>query len=199
MASVLRLASTFTLSTGAKASRVGAPLPPQSGGLVCAGEEAEHRGEQPQHCRNNPVRSEREHRAHGASNEQQLNECLAETIGAQHRSGSCLLYTSFRRLAAIERPTSGSIVVDGQNLGALRRSAIPYLRRNIGLILSLIHIFTVRKAIEIVSLSILSMTGCDRVHTWRLRQGLRVEFGDRQTLITEILLCHRLDLLCAHG
>ena len=41
---------------------------------------------------------------------------------------------------------------------------------------------TVRKAIEIVSLSILSMTWCDRVHTWRLRQGLRVEFGDRQTV-----------------
>ncbi|HRC59904.1 MAG TPA: ATP-binding cassette domain-containing protein, partial [Candidatus Propionivibrio aalborgensis] len=42
--------------------------------------------------------------------------------------------TLFRLLAAIERPTSGSIVVNGQNLAALRRSAIPYLRRNIGLI-----------------------------------------------------------------
>lgn len=42
--------------------------------------------------------------------------------------------TLFRLLAAIERPTSGSIVVNGQNLAALRRSAIPYLRRNFGLI-----------------------------------------------------------------
>ncbi len=42
--------------------------------------------------------------------------------------------TLFRLLAAIERPTSGSIVVNGQNLSALRRSAIPYLRRNFGLI-----------------------------------------------------------------
>lgn len=42
--------------------------------------------------------------------------------------------TLFRLLAAIERPTSGSIVVNGQNLGALRKSAIPYLRRNFGLI-----------------------------------------------------------------
>ena len=42
--------------------------------------------------------------------------------------------TLFRLLAAIERPTSGSIVVNGQNLASLRRSAIPYLRRNFGLI-----------------------------------------------------------------
>ena len=42
--------------------------------------------------------------------------------------------TLFRLLAAIERPTSGSIVVNGQNLAALSKSAIPYLRRNFGLI-----------------------------------------------------------------
>lgn len=42
--------------------------------------------------------------------------------------------TLFRLLAAIERPTSGSIVVNGHNLAALRRSAVPYLRRNFGLI-----------------------------------------------------------------
>ena len=42
--------------------------------------------------------------------------------------------TLFRLLAAIERPTSGSIVVNGQNISALRRSAIPYLRRNFGLV-----------------------------------------------------------------
>ena len=42
--------------------------------------------------------------------------------------------TVFRLLAAIERPTSGSIVVNGQNLAALRDSALPLLRRNFGLI-----------------------------------------------------------------
>jgi cell division transport system ATP-binding protein len=42
--------------------------------------------------------------------------------------------TLFHLLAAIEKPTSGSIVVDGQNLAALRRGAIPYLRRKLGLI-----------------------------------------------------------------
>lgn len=42
--------------------------------------------------------------------------------------------TLFRLLAAIERPTSGSMVVNGQNLASLRPGAIPYLRRNFGLI-----------------------------------------------------------------
>ncbi|MDR1163934.1 MAG: ATP-binding cassette domain-containing protein [Candidatus Accumulibacter sp.] len=42
--------------------------------------------------------------------------------------------TLFRLLAAIERPTSGSIVVNGQNLVALRESAIPFLRRSFGLV-----------------------------------------------------------------
>jgi len=42
--------------------------------------------------------------------------------------------TLVKLLASIERPTSGSLVVNGQNLAALRRSAIPYLRRNFGLV-----------------------------------------------------------------
>ncbi|MDR1934624.1 MAG: cell division ATP-binding protein FtsE [Candidatus Accumulibacter sp.] len=42
--------------------------------------------------------------------------------------------TLFRLLAAVERPTSGSIAVNGQNIAALRRGAIPYLRRKLGLI-----------------------------------------------------------------
>ncbi len=42
--------------------------------------------------------------------------------------------TLLKLIAAIERPTSGSIVINGQNLGALRPGAIPFLRRNFGLI-----------------------------------------------------------------
>lgn len=42
--------------------------------------------------------------------------------------------TLVKLIAAIERPTSGSLVVNGQNLAALRNSAIPYLRRHFGLV-----------------------------------------------------------------
>ncbi|MBL8398508.1 MAG: ATP-binding cassette domain-containing protein [Candidatus Accumulibacter sp.] len=42
--------------------------------------------------------------------------------------------TLFRLLAAIERPTTGAILINGQNLASLRRPAIPYLRRKLGLI-----------------------------------------------------------------
>ncbi|SFU27507.1 cell division ATP-binding protein FtsE [Nitrosomonas eutropha] len=42
--------------------------------------------------------------------------------------------TLLKLMTAIERPTSGSIVVGQQNIDSLRRSAIPYLRRNIGMI-----------------------------------------------------------------
>lgn len=42
--------------------------------------------------------------------------------------------TLVKLIASIERPTSGSLVVNGQNLAALRNSAIPYLRRHFGLV-----------------------------------------------------------------
>ncbi len=42
--------------------------------------------------------------------------------------------TLLKLIPAIERPTSGSVIVNGQNVGALKRAAVPYLRRNIGLL-----------------------------------------------------------------
>ena len=42
--------------------------------------------------------------------------------------------TLVKLIASIERPTAGSLVVNGQNLSALRRSAIPYVRRHLGMI-----------------------------------------------------------------
>jgi cell division transport system ATP-binding protein len=42
--------------------------------------------------------------------------------------------TLLKLIPAIERPTSGSVIVNGQNVGALKRAAVPYLRRNIGLV-----------------------------------------------------------------
>ena len=42
--------------------------------------------------------------------------------------------TLVKLIATIERPTSGSLVVNGQNLAALRRNALPYVRRHFGLV-----------------------------------------------------------------
>jgi cell division transport system ATP-binding protein len=42
--------------------------------------------------------------------------------------------TLLKMIPAIERPSAGSVVVNGQNVTALKRAAIPYLRRNIGLV-----------------------------------------------------------------
>ncbi|MCC4115043.1 ATP-binding cassette domain-containing protein [Aromatoleum toluclasticum] len=43
--------------------------------------------------------------------------------------------TLLKLIAAIERPSSGSVSINGQDVSALRPRAIPYLRRNLGLVL----------------------------------------------------------------
>jgi len=42
--------------------------------------------------------------------------------------------TLLKLMAAIERPTAGSVLVNGQNVGTLRARGIPFLRRNFGLV-----------------------------------------------------------------
>ncbi len=42
--------------------------------------------------------------------------------------------TLLKLIPAIERPTQGMVVVNGQNVSALKRAAVPFLRRNLGLI-----------------------------------------------------------------
>jgi cell division transport system ATP-binding protein len=55
---------------------------------------------------------------------------FAFVTGASGAGKSTLL----KLIPAIERPTSGSVIVNGQNVGALKRAALPYLRRNLGLV-----------------------------------------------------------------
>jgi cell division transport system ATP-binding protein len=57
----------------------------------------------------------------------------AELVFITGRSGAGKS-TLLKLIPAIERPSSGSVLVNGQNVGALKRSAIPYLRRNVGLV-----------------------------------------------------------------
>ena len=55
---------------------------------------------------------------------------LAFLVGRSGAGKSTLL----KLIPAIERPSSGSVVVNGQNVGALKPGAVPYLRRHIGLV-----------------------------------------------------------------
>lgn len=42
--------------------------------------------------------------------------------------------TLLKLIPGIERPSAGSIIVNGQNVSALKPAAIPFLRRNLGLV-----------------------------------------------------------------
>jgi cell division transport system ATP-binding protein len=42
--------------------------------------------------------------------------------------------TLLKLLAGIERPSSGTVLVGGLNVSSLRRAALPFLRRNLGLV-----------------------------------------------------------------
>ncbi|HWT71043.1 MAG TPA: ATP-binding cassette domain-containing protein [Oxalicibacterium sp.] len=42
--------------------------------------------------------------------------------------------TLLKMIAAIERPTSGAVLVNGQDISRIKPSGLPYLRRNLGLI-----------------------------------------------------------------
>jgi cell division transport system ATP-binding protein len=42
--------------------------------------------------------------------------------------------TLLKLLVAIERPTTGTVIVNGQNVGTLKPRAVPFLRRNFGLV-----------------------------------------------------------------
>lgn len=74
--------------------------------------------------------------------------------------------TLLKLMAAIERPTSGSVIVNGQNVGTLRAQGIPFLRRNFGLVFQDHKLLFDRNAFENVMLP-LDITGFDR------REGAR--------------------------
>ena len=42
--------------------------------------------------------------------------------------------TLMKMVAAVERPTSGVVTVNGQDVSRIRKAGIPFLRRNLGLI-----------------------------------------------------------------
>jgi len=69
--------------------------------------------------------------------------------------------TLLKLAAAIERPSSGTVIVNGQNVGALRARAVPFLRRNFGLIFQDQKLLFDRSAFDNVMLP-LAITGFER-------------------------------------
>lgn len=69
--------------------------------------------------------------------------------------------TLLKLIAAIERPTRGVVSVNGQNVGRLPHRAIPYLRRNIGLVFQDHKLLLDRNVIENVLLP-LDIAGFER-------------------------------------
>jgi len=84
--------------------------------------------------------------------------------------------TLVKLLASIERPTSGSLVVNGQNLSALRRSAIPYVRRHFGLIFQDQKLLFDRSALDNVMLP-LQIAGLSRREAVRRAQAALDKVG----------------------
>jgi cell division transport system ATP-binding protein len=69
--------------------------------------------------------------------------------------------TLLNLVAAIERPNSGSVVVKGKNVASLKSGALPYLRRNLGLIFQDHKLLFDRSVFENVVLP-LQICGFDR-------------------------------------
>ena len=74
--------------------------------------------------------------------------------------------TLLRLMAAIERPTAGSVLVNNQNVGTLRGRGIPFLRRNFGLVFQDHKLLFDRSVFENMMLP-LDIVGFDR------REGAR--------------------------
>lgn len=70
---------------------------------------------------------------HQALHNISLNVASGELLYLTGRSGAGKS-TLLKLIPAIERVSSGTVLVNGQNVSSMRRRAIPYLRRNLGLI-----------------------------------------------------------------
>jgi cell division transport system ATP-binding protein len=69
--------------------------------------------------------------------------------------------TLLKMIAAMERPTSGSVLVNDQDIGKIKKASIPFLRRNLGLIFQQQSLLTDRSVLSNVMLPLL-VTGAPR-------------------------------------
>ncbi|ALK95848.1 cell division protein FtsE [Massilia sp. WF1] len=69
--------------------------------------------------------------------------------------------TLLKMIAAVERPTSGRVVVNGHDIGKLKKPGVPFLRRNLGLIFQQQRLLNDRSILANVMLPLI-VTGAAR-------------------------------------
>jgi len=119
--------------------------------------------------------------------------------------------TLLKLIAAIERPTSGTITISGQNIAQLKLSAIPYLRRKIGFIFQDHKLLFDRNVFDNVLLPLQisnfdNKTGASRVRAALDKVGLlkkekampiTLSGGEQQRLCIARAIVHRPNILIA--
>jgi len=63
--------------------------------------------------------------------------------------------TLLKLIPAIERPTSGMVQINGQNVSRMPKRAVPYLRRNIGLVMQENHLMPKRSVYDNILLPLI--------------------------------------------
>lgn len=87
---------------------------------------------------------------------------LVYLAGASGAGKSTLL----KMIAAVERPSSGNVLLNGENIGKMRKASVPYLRRNLGLIFQQQRLLTDRSILANVMLPLI-LTGASRAEAER--------------------------------
>jgi cell division transport system ATP-binding protein len=89
--------------------------------------------------------------------------------------------TLLRLLAVLERPTEGQVLVGGENVSALKRAALPYWRRSIGLVMQDQRLLFDRSAFDNVLLPLSICSHPPREAANRVRAALeRVGLSGRE-------------------
>ena len=88
--------------------------------------------------------------------------------------------TLMKMVAAVERPSSGKVLVNGQDIGRINKAGIPFLRRNLGLIFQQQRLLNDRHILANVMLPLL-VTGAPKAQAeGRARAALdKVGLADR--------------------
>ncbi len=139
-----------------------------------------------------------------------LNIAAGEMVFITGHSGAGKS-TLLKLMAAIERPTSGTVLVNGQNIGTLRPRGIPFLRRNFGLVFQDHKLLFDRSVFDNVMLP-LDIVGFDRREAARRAraaldkvgllqkekvQPITLSGGEQQRLCIARAIVHRPAILLA--